>query len=147
MAVQERVLTRSVLVRRGILNEEYNFCPLCNNEEETPNHLLVLCDSARRVWNEIMKWWSIVWVCPATLKGLFLFWNGFPFKNLEKSCWQATFYAVVWTLWICRNDTVFNEKPWEEEDIVDLVKTRVAIWIKGKFNLHDYSVEDFKWNI
>lgn len=33
------------------------------------------------------------------------------------------------------------------EEITDLVKTRMAIWIKGKFDIKDYSIEDFKWNL
>lgn len=147
MAVQECVSTRSVLVRRGILNIEHGLCPFCNVEEETPNHLLLLCNVARKVWDEVMVWWNLVWVSPASIKNLFLFWEGFKFKNLAKSCWQATFYAVLWTIWLCRNDTVFNNKAWEVDDIMDLVKTRMAVWIKGRFNLHVYSVEDFKWNL
>ncbi|KAG5551755.1 hypothetical protein RHGRI_009990 [Rhododendron griersonianum] len=147
MAVQECISARSVFVRRGILNSELGYCPVCNTEEETPNHLLLLCNGARRVWNDMMAWWHIAWVCPPTLKTLFLYWDDSAFKNFEKVCWQATFYAAVWTIWLCRNDAVFKNKAWEVEEVVDLVKTRVALWIKGKFNLHEYSVEDFKWNL
>ncbi|KAG5541486.1 hypothetical protein RHGRI_021344 [Rhododendron griersonianum] len=121
MAVQECISTRSALVRRGILNLEHGSCPFCNLEEETPSHILIMCDVARR--------------------------KCFNFKNLEKACWQATFFATLWTLWLCRNDKVFNNKTWEVDDILDLVKTRVALWIKGSFNLHHYSVQDFKWNL
>ncbi|KAG5541489.1 hypothetical protein RHGRI_021344 [Rhododendron griersonianum] len=147
MAVQECISTRSALVRRGILNLEHGSCPFCNLEEETPSHILIMCDVARRKWNGVLVWWKLVWVSPATVKNLFLFWNGFNFKNLEKACWQATFFATLWTLWLCRNDKVFNNKTWEVDDILDLVKTRVALWIKGSFNLHHYSVQDFKWNL
>ncbi|KAH7848172.1 hypothetical protein Vadar_034607 [Vaccinium darrowii] len=43
-----------------------------------------------------------------------------------------------------RNDVVFNNKVWDEAQILDLVKIRMAIWIKSKCNIKDYSVEDFK---
>lgn len=44
--------------------------------------------------------------------------------------------------WTCRNDAVFNNKIWEMEEICELAKTRMAIWIKGKYNI--YSIDDFK---
>ena len=76
--------------------------------------------------------------------GLFQFWDSLRFKNLEKLCWIAIFYAVTWTIWTARNDVVFNNKVWEVEEIIELSKTRMASWIKGKFNVKDYSIEDFK---
>lgn len=95
------------------MNIEFGSCPFCNLEEETPNHLLLLCNVARKVWNEVMVWWNLIWVIPANVKTLFLFWDSFNFKNLEKACWEATFYAALWTIWLSRNDTVFNNKVWK----------------------------------
>ncbi|KAF7151273.1 hypothetical protein RHSIM_Rhsim02G0190000 [Rhododendron simsii] len=47
------VSAKSVLVRRGILDNRHNICPLCNIEEESPDHLLLLCNVARKLWDEI----------------------------------------------------------------------------------------------
>lgn len=73
----------------------------------------------------------MVWVCPPNLKTLFAYWDSFKFGNLEKLCWQASFYSGLWTLWTYRNELVFRNKMWEVEEIADLVKTRMTIWIKG----------------
>ncbi|XP_058222658.1 uncharacterized protein LOC131332424 [Rhododendron vialii] len=73
--------------------------------------------------------------------------EGFKFSNLEKLCWQASFYSGVWTIWTCRNELVFRNEVWEVEEISDLVKMRMTIWIKGKYNIREYSIEDFKWNL
>lgn len=54
---------------------------------------------------------------------------------------------MIWTIWTCRNESVFNHKTWTVGEIVDLVKTRMAIWIKGKYDVKDYSVDDFKSNL
>lgn len=40
--------------------------------------------------------------------------------------------------------SLFDNKVWEIEEVVELSKTRMAIWIKGKYNVKDYSVDDFK---
>lgn len=42
---------------------------------------------------------------------------------------------------------MLKNKVWMAEEITDLAKTRMAILIKGKFNIRDYSIEDFKWNL
>lgn len=44
-------------------------------------------------------------------------------------------------------NVVFNNKAWDKDEMVDLVKTRMALWIKGKYNVNDYFVEDFKRNL
>ncbi|KAF7112545.1 hypothetical protein RHSIM_RhsimUnG0218600 [Rhododendron simsii] len=74
---------KSVLVRRGILDNSHNICPLCNIGEESPDHLLLLCKVARKVWDEIFVWWQMNWNCPTTFKALFLSWDSIRFKNLE----------------------------------------------------------------
>lgn len=43
-----------------------------------------------------------------------------------------------------RNSLVFNGVVPRVEDIGDLIKTRVAMWIKVKFELKVYIVDDFK---
>lgn len=131
MAIQNCIASKSVLVSRGILNNNIDLCPLCNLERETPNHLLILCQYDWQTWTAIIQWWKLVWVSPPSLMALFQFWNHNKFKNLEKLCWMASFYAVIWAVWLCRNDSVFNKKVWEVEEIIALAKTRMAIWIKG----------------
>lgn len=32
-------------------------------------------------------------------------------------------------------------------DLIDMVKTRMALWIKDKYNIRDYSLGDFKNNL
>ncbi|KAI8546908.1 hypothetical protein RHMOL_Rhmol07G0155900 [Rhododendron molle] len=53
----------------------------------------------------------------------------------------------MWSIWTSRNIVIFNNKPWEKAEVVDLIKTRLALWIKGKYNIKDYSVEDFKRSV
>lgn len=146
MAVQDCIAAKSVLVRRGIISGNQALCLFCNNEEETPTYLLLHCHFSWEIWSDVLAWWRMVWICPQNLMQLFLFWNNVSFRNLEKLCWFASFYAVIWTIWTCRNESVFIYKTWTVGEIVDLVKTRMAIWIKGKYDVK-YSVDDFKSNL
>ncbi|KAF7127592.1 hypothetical protein RHSIM_Rhsim11G0109000 [Rhododendron simsii] len=68
--------------------------------------------------------------------------------DVARRIWDnASFYSGIWTIWTCRNELVFRNKIWEMEEISDLVEMRMVIWIKGKYNITDYSIEDFKWNL
>lgn len=144
MAVQNCFASKSVLVRRGMLASEFEACPLCNNANETPNHLLLLCDCAWKVWSAILAWWKFEWICTPNLLALLQFWNIFKFKSLERLLWLGCFYAVMWTIWTSRTEKVFNNKAFVVEEIIDLSKTRMAIWVKRKFDVKDYSVDDIK---
>ncbi|KAI8542690.1 hypothetical protein RHMOL_Rhmol08G0158300 [Rhododendron molle] len=63
----------SFLVNKGILNSNFGQCLSCNSAQETPNHLLLLCDVAKRVWEDVIFWCNLVWVCPPNLKSLLAF--------------------------------------------------------------------------
>ncbi|XP_058180030.1 uncharacterized protein LOC131298566 [Rhododendron vialii] len=68
--------------------------------------------------------------------------NGF--SNLEKHIWEACFYATFWSLWLVRNDYIFNNSAKQAWEVGDVVKTMVAMWMKVKFDIKVYTVEEFK---
>ncbi|KAI8535224.1 hypothetical protein RHMOL_Rhmol10G0157300 [Rhododendron molle] len=39
---------------------------------------------------------------------------------------------------------MFRNKVWDLEETIDLVQTRMAIWVKGIYDVKDYFVDDFK---
>ncbi|KAF7145204.1 hypothetical protein RHSIM_Rhsim04G0135500 [Rhododendron simsii] len=49
MDMQGCIASKSVLVRRGIINNNLGQYPFCNATKETPDHLLLLCDVACRL--------------------------------------------------------------------------------------------------
>ncbi|KAI8551203.1 hypothetical protein RHMOL_Rhmol06G0167000 [Rhododendron molle] len=66
------------------------------------------------------------------------------FRNLEKNLWEATLFATLWSLWLARNDYVFNNATLGTEVVGEQIKARVAMWIKAKFNIKVYTVKEFK---
>lgn len=145
-AMQNKIATRSILISKGIIhiiNPGDELCPLCTLDVESPTHLLLHCNFAWKIWSAILRWWNITWACPGSLGDLMLWWFSSNFKNLETFCWEACFYAVLWSIWLARNEITFNNSSMEAEEVLELVKTRMAFWIKGKYDIKDYSVEDF----
>lgn len=47
------------------------------------------------------------------------------------------------------NDMIFNNAiiPRKETTVLNMIKTGVAIWIKARFSIQKYSVDDFKVNM
>ncbi|KAI8566579.1 hypothetical protein RHMOL_Rhmol02G0051600 [Rhododendron molle] len=63
---------------------------------------------------------------------------------MRKYYWDTTPYVVLWRIWNTRNDIVFKDKQLNVNDTVDLIKLKMAFWVKGKYNLNSYSIEDFR---
>lgn len=146
-AIQDKLATGSELVKRNSYQQDEGLmgtCPLCLSHLETAVHLLLHCSISWQVWSQIILWWGIKWVCPASLYDLLCWWESFNYKNVEKVSWDISFYAVLWLLWLERNQIVFRNKVVEIGELVDRIKTTIAIWTKAAYKLNEYSVEDFK---
>lgn len=39
-------------------------------------------------------------------------------------CGNVGFFAIIWSLWLTRNEVVFNRKDMEIGEVVDRVKTK-----------------------
>ncbi|EOY09873.1 Uncharacterized protein TCM_025243 [Theobroma cacao] len=64
---------------------------------------------------------------------LFNSWNAVAIKEGEISIWKMAFYTVVWSLWLFRNEIVFNGKHWDQDQLFELIKLQVASWAKAKW--------------
>ncbi|KAI8542071.1 hypothetical protein RHMOL_Rhmol08G0110300 [Rhododendron molle] len=150
MACQGRIATRSILSSRNIIvgvDDHALACPFCMMELETPVHVLLSCPFSTYIWTKIVDWWNLAWVDPSSLLELSSWWFSSRFKNLEKYLWECCFYATLWSIWIARNDIIFNNKDVDRNQVEELIKTRTALWIKAKFDIKVYTVEDIKRNL
>lgn len=51
LVIMNEVLTWEVMQRRA--KQGPGICPLCREDEETINHLLIKCSNAKQVWLEV----------------------------------------------------------------------------------------------
>ncbi|KAK3193617.1 hypothetical protein Dsin_024927 [Dipteronia sinensis] len=52
-----------------------------------------------------------------------------PSRLMERA-WCSMFFTVVWTIWECRNQLIFEGKEPEVSQAADLVKFRIVWWFK-----------------
>ena len=89
-----------------------NRCFLCEEEEETIDHLLIHCSRARMLWNLFLAITDYNWVFPLTVCQFLLAWQSASVGKKWKRVWLAAPLCLFWTLWNERNREAFeNETP------------------------------------
>ncbi|XP_028118586.1 uncharacterized protein LOC114316135 [Camellia sinensis] len=143
-----KLKTSSYLQRIGILDEAANVsCSFCQNEVESVNHILLFCPFVWLLWSQIMKWWGVQWVMPNSVEGLLQWWSFCKMKKLEKVMWKVVPMAVLWSIWKHRNDCIFNGAQPNLEDLCEVVKVRIALWVKSSPAKVEFSINDVVFNL
>ena len=105
-----KALTLDQLKRRGI--PLVNRCFLCEEKEETIDHLLIHCSKAKMLWDLLLAITDTNWVFPHTVRQYLLAWQRACVGKKRKRVWMAAPLCIFWTLWLERNRVVFeNEAP------------------------------------
>ncbi|KAG5539456.1 hypothetical protein RHGRI_019858 [Rhododendron griersonianum] len=144
MAYLGKLKTGDFLLRIGIIYQHHHaLCKFCGETIESIDHSLLFCTPVWNVWCKILKWWGIQWVTPNSVSDIINWWLSYRQKPKIKVIWDCIPFAVLWSLWKMRNEHLFQNKDLNWEDVVDLIKLRIAFWVKTKWNDGDYSVSDF----
>jgi hypothetical protein len=96
------ILTKDNLVKRNWTG--CTKCVFCNSEASV-EHLFIRCPFAKLVWQVIGFTFNIP--PPTNIKNLFGRWlNGIEKKIKERI--RVGVCALIWAIWNCRNDVIFN---------------------------------------
>ncbi|XP_028113211.1 uncharacterized protein LOC114311295 [Camellia sinensis] len=68
-------------------------------------------------------------------------------KKLEKKIWKVLPLAILWSTWKHRNDCIFNGSQPNLEDLCEIVKVRVAMWLKASPTQVEFSINDLVFNL
>ncbi|GKV09896.1 hypothetical protein SLEP1_g21329 [Rubroshorea leprosula] len=68
-------------------------------------------------------------------------WHKGP-KILRKS-WNILWFALVWTIWLSRNETVFQHKKHDDDKLLQLVQIRSFHWVRILLNLENLSLMEW----
>ncbi|XP_058726431.1 uncharacterized protein LOC131597775 [Vicia villosa] len=117
---RNRVPTKDSLRNKGILPISSNLgCVFCDNGTESILHSFLFCQNAGIVWKEIAEWIGIPFTIGVDLKDSFLNWsNSCRAKKVKSGKIGTVWLATLWSLWLSRNDIVFNNGSWNSRDVV-----------------------------
>ncbi|GJW30925.1 RNA-directed DNA polymerase, eukaryota [Tanacetum coccineum] len=132
-ALQDRLPTRSNLVRRNILIDSLS-CPICDGEPEDSSHLFFRCCLARDVTRLVCRWWDLDFHSFNSYTD----WQGW-FKQLRlgaksKEVLEGVFYVSWWSLWNFRNHLLFADSNPRKDAIFDEIVLRSFNWCLARGN-------------
>lgn len=119
-ALLNKLLVAANLEARGI-QVQIDTCLLCNEEKETCDHILINCIFAIEAQQWILKWCEIPTTKFNGVADLLNFvanWGSCPCK---KEMINATFYGLLWFIWVARNNKVFKQIGMCPTKVVDEV--------------------------
>jgi hypothetical protein len=131
-----RCWTADRLARKGLPHP--HLCLLCDQEEETLNHLLVSCVFSRDVWFQILKYVRLQHLAPNHATSSFEDWwegvvaaPGDPtHKGLSKGL-NSLIILGAWAIWNHRNRCVFNGEQPCFSMVIKWVKEESHIWCRA----------------
>ena len=109
LVAHNKCWTADRLARRGLPRPDC--CPLCDQEEETVNHLLVGCVFAREFWFYLLRQVGLLALSPQPSESSFFEWwdraNGSTPEQLRQGV-NSLIMLGAWILWNHCNRCVFD---------------------------------------
>ncbi|XP_071713479.1 uncharacterized protein [Rutidosis leptorrhynchoides] len=94
---------RMELDKRGV-DLDSILCPICNNDMESVEHSLILCQQAMEIWEKVFKWWGFNHVSNLSIGEAFLGRaTRQHMSSLQSKVWQAVQWSCGYLIWRNRN--------------------------------------------
>ncbi|GJT01385.1 RNA-directed DNA polymerase, eukaryota, partial [Tanacetum coccineum] len=126
-ALQDRLPTRSNLVRRNILIDSLS-CPICDGEPEDSSHLFFRCCLARDVTRLVCRWWDLDFHSFNSYTDWQGWFNQLRLGAKSKEVLEGVFYVSWWSLWNFRNHLLFADSNPRKDAIFDEIVLRSFNW-------------------
>jgi hypothetical protein len=129
LVFHNRVWTADRLAKRNLPHPES--CPLCDQEDETINHLLVGCVFARQVWSLVLHQFGLLHLAPQSAVTCFSGWwkrstAAIP-KEVRKGL-NSLIILVAWEIWKHRNTCVFDNKRPSVQEVLRTISAEGGLW-------------------
>jgi hypothetical protein len=109
LAAHKRCWTSDHLARRGLPHPEH--CPLCVQEDETLNHLLVSCVFTRQFWYMVLRQVGLHSLAPQPTDMIYDEWwekASRATSGITKEGLNSLIILGAWTIWNHMNKCVFE---------------------------------------
>lgn len=126
--VEHGILPTAAFLHNRLWNSIDPRCKICGICVENQQNLFWDCCLAKQVWDSMINWWSLDRRQANTLNTSF--WQ---ILNIFKGCkisavWAQVICSVLWSLWLSRNNLIFNNKYYNSKEITDLLIFRTFKW-------------------
>lgn len=66
---------------------------------EIVNHLLLHCEVASTLWEDIFRWIELAWVMPATMVEFLAYWVNLWGIPQISAMWKMITICITWCIW------------------------------------------------
>lgn len=112
-------------IGRTLINLNCLICPLTI---EIQDHIFWDCIFARKVWIKVCNWWGFSSEFLRQTQMNIWKWLDWSNDQTVRVCWGITMAATLWSLWIRRNEALFQQRFQANEVTFSLVKFRTWHW-------------------
>ncbi|KAD3642016.1 hypothetical protein E3N88_31240 [Mikania micrantha] len=135
-AAMKRIPTKDALERRQVPVSNTS-CPLCGDEEESADHLLIGFRVSSEVWSIISLWCKIPPIFAFHVRDLFSIYKTIPGGAFKKEVIHAIILVGCWCLWQTRNQSVFQNKRPSLCGLVEEIRRVSYMWTNNRAkNMH-----------
>lgn len=147
LAWKNKIKSAEFMLRIGILDPSVSIsCTFCGFESESATHVLLHCPFSWQIWSSIIHEWGLSWCIQDSVDGLLQWWMRVNFNHFERLIWRAIPLIVLWSLWKCRNECIFEEAQPNISYFSESIKIRAALWLKATIKDLPFSVDDLTFN-
>jgi hypothetical protein len=120
-----RILTLDNLRKRHIIIVDR--CCLCKRDGESVDHILLHCDLASTLWNNIFSRFGISWVMPRSVLELVACWwkSG---RSGSATSWKMVPICLFGCIWRERNLRYFENLESSLEEVLELFLHTLYVW-------------------
>ena len=77
--------------------------------------------------------WGVSWPIQADPVAFFKAWQDALPSSWCNKVWKMVFFAIIWSIWLMRNEMVFNNKDFDLRQLRDNINLRITAWYKAKW--------------
>ncbi|GKV53163.1 hypothetical protein SLEP1_g59701 [Rubroshorea leprosula] len=139
----DRIPTWMNLLRRGITKDmEEGRCAVCGEADENAGHLFLNCKCARWIWKACAKWWGAKIFFGTDCWNTFQNFGAWTKNKHIRKGWDCIWNTVIWSIWLSRNQKIFQDKEINLGKLFELIQLRSFLWIKATNDRYTFSLTD-----
>jgi len=93
-------------------------CALCQNQEETMEHVVNSCSVSNNLWQNYQQLFEITERNLGSIKITIEQWRNKPYHNtILNHAWNLSIGFLLWNLWKARNKVIFSEEKKDKGEI------------------------------
>ncbi|KAJ0495718.1 putative reverse transcriptase zinc-binding domain-containing protein [Helianthus annuus] len=121
-----------VALRRRNINVGDCKCVLCEDAEETVDHLFTVCRVTDDVWSGIARWCNLPPIFLFSVHDVQLIVSQLGCSDKRKEIIYGILVLTCWRIWKARNEKAFAKTNVKIIDIISDVKSLGFLWYRSR---------------